>query len=121
REKQFFKGMLFPAYFALAMIVVYGFYFMYHSAEKEILDSTLQTSLVPKCEWIDSEFKEGGESNRLGFAISLFLLSDIESACLEKEARAAFESGDMLEEANMAFALLYPEDKERFLADACLS
>src|SRR5690606_30655069 len=67
----------------------------------------------------EEEYKNSPEPNRVAFGISLFLLSEIDPFCLEKEARAAFEKGIELEEANMAFALLYPQEREEYLAEAC--
>lgn len=119
KEKQFFKGMLLPLHCLLLVAGLYVLVAIYQTAEKEIIDVNLEASLTPKCEWIENELEEAKEASRLQLAISLFLLNEIERGCLEKEARAAFEAGQELEEANMAFALLYPEDKEKYISEAC--
>lgn len=119
KEKQFFKGLLLPLHGLFVIAAMYVLVGIYQAAEKEIIDAKLDTDMQPKCEWVEQEFKTSRESNRVAFGISLFLLSEIESNCLEKEARAAFEQGVELEEANMAFALIYPSEREKFLAEAC--
>lgn len=119
REKQFFKGLLLPAQSLLGVLVIYALTLIYNSAQKEIMDASLETSLQPKCEWVEQEFSGSKESSRVAFSMSLYLLSEVDRSCLEKEARAAFEAGENLEEANMAFALIYPEQKESFLHEAC--
>ncbi len=119
RERQFFTGLLLPTYCLLFFALLFGLVIMYQSAQKEILEAKLDTSLLPKCEWVEQEYKDSSMGNRMEFAISLFLLSEIENNCLEREARAAFETGKDLEEANMAFALLYPEQRQEYLTEAC--
>jgi hypothetical protein len=119
KEQQFFKGLLFPLHCLVAMAVIYVMVGIYQEAQKEILDAKLDTALQPTCDWIEQELKESGESSRMAFSISLFLLSEIDASCLEREARAAFEQGIELEEANMAFALLYPKERQAYLSEAC--
>tara|TARA_B100001248_G_scaffold262733_1_gene261884 strand:- start:4808 stop:6250 length:1443 start_codon:yes stop_codon:yes gene_type:complete len=118
-EKQFIQGMLASFRIAFVFLLMFAIYHTADVVEKEENLAVLEMPLMPACEQIDEYHASSNGKSRLEVALSMFVLNQIDSECLEVEAQAAFDNQEELALANFSYSLLYPEKRSEFLHLAC--
>lgn len=118
-ETKFISSWMRMSFLLLALFAVLGFFKIHHSLLAGEFSPKIKES-VPSCKQMTASMEVG--ASRLDQAISLFLLDELSSDCLDQEANASLWE-DPVGAQDMAYLAKFltsePGDQEKYLDEIC--